>query len=170
MVQESDDFSAFDICKAVIEPEPLLLTIIGFFALSFMASANYIINDIIDKDKDKKHPEKKDRPIASGKIRVWQGIIIAIILFSAGVYLSLLLSLPFLALTYYYSFRHYLYSLFFKNEPFLDVIVLSINFVIRPISGAFVISSNFEPYIRVSSWLSCVLFPILVPCKRKKRK
>ena len=139
--------------KQIFHMDSFLFTFIGFFALSLMTSTNYIINDIIDRKIDRQHPEKKDRPIASGKIKVWQGILIAILLFIASIGLSLVLSLPFLGFSLLLFLSTLFYSLFFKNEPFLDIIIIAINFVIRAVSGAFVISTGLKPYVTISPWL-----------------
>mgnify|MGYP001565354299 CR=1 FL=1 len=62
------------------DPKSIFLTCLGFLALCFMSSTNYILNDIVDREKDKLHPEKKDRPIASGQISLTTATIGAIIL------------------------------------------------------------------------------------------
>ncbi len=131
----------------------LLLTIIGFISLCAISSSYYIINDIIDKEKDKKHPEKRDRPIASGKINVWQGIILAIILFVIAVVLAINLSWYFTYFVLALFALTMLYSFFLKNEPFLDILIIAINFVIRAVSGAFVFLIDNKPYADVSPWL-----------------
>lgn len=156
--------------KDLFNINPLLLTVIGFFALSFMSSANYIINDIADRKKDRSHPEKKDRPIAAGKIKVWHGILIAAILIAVSVYLSLILSLPFLGFNILLFVSTLLYSFIFKNEPFLDIIFIAINFVIRTVSGAFVIASGYSPYIKVSSWLILCPFFLSIFLSSAKRE
>ena len=55
------------------------MTLLGFLSLSFISSANYIINDIVDIKKDKVHPEKSKRPLAAGKVRIFEAIILALI-------------------------------------------------------------------------------------------
>ena len=131
----------------------LLFTVIGFISLCAVSSSYYIINDIIDKEKDKKHPEKRDRPIASGKINVWQAIILAIISFVIATVLAINLSLYFTYFVLALFALTMLYSFFLKNEPFLDILIIAINFVIRAVSGAFVFLIDNKPYADVSPWL-----------------
>ena len=74
----------------------LLLTTIGLISLCLMSSTNYIINDIIDRKKDTQHPEKKYRPIASGKISIELAFLIALLLFIISSYIAYKLSILFL--------------------------------------------------------------------------
>ncbi len=130
-----------------------LLTVIGFISLCAVSSSYYIINDIIDREKDKKHPEKKLRPIASGKIKIWQAIILAIVSFVVAIVLAINLSFYFTYFVLGLFLLTMLYSFFLKNEPFLDILVIAINFVIRAVSGAFVFLIDKKPYVIVSPWL-----------------
>jgi 4-hydroxybenzoate polyprenyltransferase len=156
--------------KQIFNLNSVAFTIIGFVALSLMCSTNYIINDIIDREKDRMHPEKKSRPIASGKIKVSEGILLAVILFIISGLLSFKLSLLFFGLNILLFASTLFYSLYFKNEPFLDIIVLSSNFVIRAVSGAFVITKGFLPYISVSPWLILCPFFLALFLSSSKRE
>ena len=63
-------FVALLFSENLFDPKLLVLSILAFFALSFVSSANYIINDIKDKEKDTKHPLRKNRPIAAGIVSI----------------------------------------------------------------------------------------------------
>jgi len=141
-------------------PVSLWKTVIGFFALSLISSTNYILNDIIDKERDKQNPEKRSRPIASGKVRIWEAIILAIILAIVSVYLSYSLSTVFLGLVLLLFISTQLYTFWLKKEPFADILTISVNFVIRTISGAFVITKGLLPYVDISPWL--ILTPFFI--------
>ncbi len=146
-------------------------TIIGFFALSLISSSNYILNDIKDREKDKLHPVKRYRPIASGKISVFSASITGLIFFAGGMLLSASLStlFAFFALSLFLSTQ--LYTFILKNEAFADIINISVNFVIRTIAGAFVIAKGFEPYVEVSAWLIlCPFFVALFLAAAKRHK
>lgn len=131
----------------------LLLTFVGFLGLCAVSSANYVLNDIIDRKKDRHHPEKKKRPLASGKIKLWEGIILCIILLFVSLGLAAPLNFNFFyAVLFLFGFT-VIYSLLLKREPFLDIISIGINFVVRAIAGAFIIG------VEVSPWLiACVFF------------
>jgi len=125
-----------------------LITILeAFFIFCITSSIVYIINDIIDVEADKAHPEKKNRPIPSGKISVKQAIIAA-----AALSLLLILFLPFFNLLFVssvvlYFLLNFFYSSIFKHIVILDVFSIAAGFMIRVVSGAFVID------VEISSWL-----------------
>jgi len=119
----------------------------GFALLCFISSSSYIINDLADQKKDQLHPEKRTRPIASGKISkslaVFISIMLAIVSLSAAFYLSrgffITLAILFI-LTQLYTF-------FLKQEPFIDIITIAINFVLRAVSGAVLINVETSPWL-----------------------
>lgn len=131
----------------------LLATSIGFFSLCFLSSANYIINDILDQEEDKNHPEKRNRPIASGKIRSWQGAVIAATSLIVAFALGMLLSREFLYVLAAIFVISQLYTFVLKKEVFADILAISIIFVARAVSGAYVITIASKPYIWISPWL-----------------
>ena len=132
---------------------PLVLTLLGFVSLCLVSSANYIFNDIIDVEHDRRNAEKKHRPIASGKISIVEGAVFAKILLVLALLLALYLGLAFFGtILFLFSFT-LLYSAVLKKEIFLDLIAIGINFVARAASGAFIID------VRISPWLIiCVFF------------
>ena len=127
----------------------LLLTALGFVSLCAISSANYILNDIIDAKKDRMHPEKKNRPIASGRVKVWQGAVLFAILAVASVYIALTLPKLFLYSIIALFALTQLYSLWLKKEVFADIVVIGVNFVIRAASGAFIIDVKISPWLIV---------------------
>lgn len=145
-----------------------LATIIGFFAFSLIASGNYIINDILDVRHDRKHPEKKHRPIASGALSRIRGIFFAGILLIAGFVIAALLSGVFFAILAGYLVVMVLYSAFLKHYIFVDILVIGSGFVARAIAGVYVLSN--APYVLISPWLIICTFFLalfLVIAKRK---
>lgn len=149
-----------------------ILTIIGFFALCLISSGNYIINDIVDRNKDKLHPEKKLRPVAAGKISSTTALIIAIITLSMGFFIGSKLSIMFLILEIILFVLTTAYTLLLKKEPFVDVLIISTNFTIRAIAGTYVAVSSkdiFEPVLEISPWLIlCPFFLALFLALGKK--
>jgi 4-hydroxybenzoate polyprenyltransferase len=125
----------------------LLLTFVGAVALSLMSSVSYVINDIVDRKKDALHPEKKVRPLASGKVSVTEGIVIAMMLFLISLFISLKLSTGFAYMVMALFISSLSYSFIFKKEAFADILVIGVNFVIRAISGTFIINVNISPWL-----------------------
>lgn len=123
------------------------LTLLGFISLCLISSSNYIFNDIVDRKKDKYHPEKKNRPIAAGKIDIFSASLIAILLAFASLYLAYTLSLIFMYSVIALFLLTQLYSFYLKNEAFADVLLIAVNFVVRSISGAFIINVEISPWL-----------------------
>ena len=127
----------------------LLSSALGFLAFSFLASAVYILNDIQDVEKDRLHPKKKFRPIASGKVSEKQGKVLSVVAMIGAI------TLNFLATTNYVSFiflgiylvMNIFYSKGLKNVPLLDIVVLASGFLLRLIYGGIVTN------IHISNWL-----------------
>lgn len=123
------------------------ILLLGFIALCIISSANYIINDIIDFRKDRLHPEKKNRPLAAGKIPLVNAFFAFLILATGGFYLAYSLSVNFFLLALALFFLNQVYSFTLKNEPFADLISISTNFVIRAVSGSVLINLNISPWL-----------------------
>lgn len=137
---------------------------LGFVSLCFISSVNYIINDIADKKKDIENPEKRNRPIASGEIKLWQAILVAIILFLGSFSIAFLLSKNFLYFILILFILGLIYSLWAKNKLFLDVLIIAINFVIRALSGVIILN------LPISNWLiTCTFFLSLLLSVGKRK-
>lgn len=123
---------------------------VAYIAFCFTSSVIYILNDLKDIDKDRKHPIKKSRPLASGEISKNAGIIVMILLFIVTIILlmlnGLLLNKANIFLLIYFVINLF-YSFGLKNVPLLDITILSFGFVLRVLYGGSIAS------ISVSSWL-----------------
>jgi 4-hydroxybenzoate polyprenyltransferase len=136
---------------------------IAFLSFSMAASAGYIFNDLLDLDADRRHPEKKRRPLASGDLPIRTALIASAALLIGSALLALLLSLQFLVLTVSYLAASSLYSYRLKKFPLVDVFVLSGLYMIRIFAG------QLATGIPVSEWLlgfSLFLFLGLAMVKR----
>jgi 4-hydroxybenzoate polyprenyltransferase len=125
----------------------------------------YGFNDIVDAESDRRHPVKRNRPVASGKISPQKAAVFSLFIFLAAIIISnFTLNLLFRTLLFSYFFLMIIYSLWLKSVIILDVIVISAGFVIRAVSGAVVIDVEF------SSWLIICTFFLalfLILCKRR---
>ncbi len=127
--------------------EKIKIEVITFFAFSFIASSIYVINDIVDRKSDRIHPVKKNRPIASGRIKIRQGILFSGLLFSVGLFLTVQLPFRAIFLIILYFFMMLLYSFKLKHIVLLDVFIIAIGFMFRVLVGAYSIE------VVVSKWL-----------------
>ncbi len=141
-------------CK-VFDLEIITSLFVAFLSFSFIASAVYIINDINDKQKDKNHPVKCNRPIASERISVTSA------LFLVGVLLIISFALSFMYLdkiaTVYlllYCVLNVGYSFGLKNFAIVDVCIIVSGFVLRIMYGGAVVSIN------ISDWLYLTVFAV----------
>ena len=125
----------------------VVLSVIGFVALCLMSSTNYIVNDIVDRDKDKIHPEKCQRPIAAGKISISAATTIAMVCATLALILAFVLAQQFFVILLIFFGLTQVYSLFLKNEVFLDIIAISTNFVLRAVSGVFLLDVRLSPWL-----------------------
>ncbi len=125
----------------------LYLTIIAFFSLAFISSTGYIVNDLVDAEKDKLNPEKRSRPLASGKISKMSAGLLGIFLLGLGLILAFKINPTFLYIMILFLVLEILYTFFLKNILIADILTISTLFVVRSISGAFAIE------VKVSPWL-----------------
>lgn len=138
--------------KNLFDLNSLLITIIGFIAFSLIASIVYINNDIHDIEKDRKHSEKKKRPLASGKVSIKTAKIFEIILGLIGVTLLLVAyikvrNILIIIIPLLYLLLNFMYSKGLKNIAVIDVVILVSGFVIRVVFGALIIN------VELSNWL-----------------
>lgn len=114
----------------------LRLTVV-FFAFSFMASAFYTVNDLLDINSDRLHPEKKYRPIAAGDLGALKaGLLTPLLMTLAAISAFASYGLEGLAWVFFYGSISGLYSFRLKRIPVVDVISLSLLYVLRIIAGA----------------------------------
>lgn len=141
-----------------LESKILFSNIFAFLAFCLTASVVYIVNDILDKEKDKLHEKKKNRPIASGKVKVLNAVVLAIILFIMSFILNCIAvdGIDFNSYNYIliYIIINLTYSFGLKNIPLIDVTILVAGFLIRVIYGACITG------VDVSSWLYLTVISI----------
>ncbi len=131
--------------------------------LGMLASGTYLINDILDLKADRGHPTKRERPLASGRIKLWQGFVAAPLLIVTGLVGGALLSLPFLVTMLSYLVLTLAYSLVLKRAPLADTMTLAFLYTLRLIMGAVLAG------VALSQWLmvfSMFLFVSLSLAKR----
>ena len=127
----------------------LVKVIFAFLAFCFTSSIVYIINDIKDREKDRLHFKKKDRPLASNKVSLIEAyiliIVLALVTYVCTMYIHIT---PYgVILLIIYLLINILYSFGLKNIPLVDIIILVSGFIIRVLYGGAVIG------IEVSNWL-----------------
>jgi 4-hydroxybenzoate polyprenyltransferase len=140
-------FAALVFSQHLLDPDYVLLSLRAFFAFSFTASFIYIVNDIADRERDRLHPKKQHRPIASGRISLTQAAIIALVPLAIAIVLVMSLPWPFVICLAVYLVMNLAYSYGLKDLVLIDVFVIAIGFMLRVIGGALVLG------VPRSSWL-----------------
>ena len=140
--------------KQLINVTSLVHSLIGFFLFCFLSSGVYIINDIIDVEADRNHPEKNKRPIASGLLPVTVAIAAASVLVVLPLVGAFLLSPTFALVALIYLVLNLIYSKWLKHIPLIDVLVLASFYVIRVIAGVTLIKvERFSPWLYIVTTL-----------------
>jgi len=122
-------------------------TVLAFASFCALSSATYVINDYADRHKDRLHPEKWNRPIASGTVGTIEAILIIILLVAIGFGITFFLPTNFLYAALGYFVLAQVYTAWLKHEAFADILTLATNFVIRAVAGAFAISVFVSPWL-----------------------
>lgn len=136
------------------DTQALGITLATFVVFSGVASGNYILNDLLDAESDRKHPQKKHRPIACGAVTIPTAVLWMTLLLLGGLIGSLLVSAELLLLLLGYLVLANLYSFQLKRRLLLDVLALAGMYTLRPLAGG--IATGIIP----STWLLafCMFF------------
>jgi 4-hydroxybenzoate polyprenyltransferase len=158
-------FAALLFSRSLLVPQAVRYATIGFLLFCAMSGAVYIINDLFDAERDRKHPAKARRPIASGALSFVPATVAAVVLASLSLMAGFALSPPFGAVLLAYAALNLTYSFWLKEVVIIDVMVISAGFVLRAIGGGLIID------VEISTWLimcTILLSLFLAFCKRRQ--
>ena len=143
-------FAALVFDKQLFHADAFLRTLAGFALFCLISSSVYIFNDIADVEADRQHPEKKNRPIPSGKLPVSTAWVAGIVLVLITVVTSYFLTPGFGAVVLIYFVLFMAYTKWLKHIPILDVLILAAGFVLRVHAGVTLIAvERFSPWLYV---------------------
>ena len=125
-------------------------SILAFVCFCAAASATYLVNDITDVDADRRHPTKRNRPIAAGIVPIPLAAVLAVVLLIGGVGGAFLIDVHFGVTIVAYLALTTLYTLWLKHIPILDIVAVAAGFVLRAIGGATATS------VPISEWFFIV--------------
>jgi 4-hydroxybenzoate polyprenyltransferase len=140
-------FAALVFSKQLVHSESVLLSLRAFFAFGCTASFIYVMNDVADRDRDRMHPKKRLRPIASGEISLRAAYLIAIVLLGLVAVLVSGLDWRFVMCIVAYLVMNLAYSFYLKDLVLIDVFIIAFGFMLRVVGGALVLN------VPRSSWL-----------------
>jgi decaprenyl-phosphate phosphoribosyltransferase len=139
-------------------------SLLAFVIFCSLSSASYLINDIVDIQKDSLHPVKKNRPIARGDLSKFQAFSIAFLLILFGLSMSIFININFIVIAILFVFLQIFYSFFLKKKAVVDIIGISLSFIIRVYAGE--LASGFHLPVWI---LLTVIFLSLFIASGKRR-
>ena len=145
-------FAALVFDRQLFSLREFLLTALAMLLFCLISSLGYLINDLADIEADRKHPKKKQRPLASGKLSKRTAILAAVILGGIVFPSAFVLDFKFGFILSAYFILMLAYSLWLKRIPLLDVMVIAAGFVLRVAAGVVIIDINmFSPWLFVAT-------------------
>lgn len=134
----------------LLQPDLFLRTTVIAVCFCLVSSSVYLINDLVDIEKDRQHPRKRLRPLASGALSPRVAGVAAFVLGAMGIAAAIWLDPWAGAVTAAYLLQNLAYSFFLKDHVIVDVMVLSLGFLLRVVAGVVVVQvENFSPWLYV---------------------
>ena len=151
-----------------ISGDSIILSLLGFISFSCLASATYIINDLLDLDSDRNHSRKKNRPLAAGTITLVNGLVAATLLFIIAFTIASMLNVLFNLVLALYLALTLAYSLKVKQYIGMDVIALASLYTVRIIAGAVILSTTMSFWLLSFSMFVFLSLAIIKRCAELK--
>ncbi len=136
----------------VDKPEAWFKVIITLISFSLASSASYIFNDIRDRDRDRFHPVKQNRPIASGQVSLAAASTENVLLLFLSFLVGQFAGCSVLLLIFVYLLIQGAYTVVLKNKMIVDVICIALGFVIRAMAGAACIRVEISPWLIICTF------------------
>jgi 4-hydroxybenzoate polyprenyltransferase len=158
-------FAALIFAKKLGEPDLVLRSAAAFALFCATSGAVYIVNDLFDADRDRRHPIKSRRPIASRALGTLPALTTAILLLTGSIMAGFALFPPFGAVLLTYVSINLVYSFWLKEVVIIDVMLIAAGFVLRAVGGGLIID------VPISHWLvmcTILLSLFLALCKRRQ--
>jgi len=140
-------FAALVFAQQLHDAAMLALVVAAFAVFCLLSSSVYLLNDVADREADRRHPAKRDRPVASGALSPRAAAVASLLLAAISLVGALALSWPFAAIACTYLLFNIAYSISLKKMVILDVIIVATGFLLRAWGGAVVIG------VEMSHWL-----------------
>jgi 4-hydroxybenzoate polyprenyltransferase len=146
------------------ENEAIIAASLTFLLFSLISSANYVINDILDVEYDKKHPRKSNRPLPSGRMNIVQAYLVVFILIVLSVPVAMMLDVKTIYVAGLYTVITLLYSMYIKHYPVLDILTIAFGFCLRVLAGIYAVQ------VLPTSWTILCTFFIAIFLAAVKRR
>jgi len=157
-------FAAAILTGQLFNPIVLSASIWAFISFCFMSSSSYLINDVVDIDKDRLHPVKKNRPLARGDVNINTAILISFFLAVLGLIIAASINPTFFIISIIFILMQYSYSFFMKKKAIIDIMGIAFFFILRTYAGE--IASGYHLPIWI---MLAVIFLALFIASGKRR-
>lgn len=157
-------FAALVFAQQLFDPQAFATACIAFVAFCLASSSVYVVNDLVDVERDRQHPQKRERPIASGRVSPGAAAALAVVLTAASLAIAWSIGWSFAAATITYMALTHFYSFVGKNLVVLDILSIALGFVLRAVAGALAIGVPFSDW-----FVLCTFFVALFIAVSKRR-
>lgn len=152
--------------RQFVHPDQVLRAFLAVLLFCLISGAVYLINDLLDIEKDRLHPTKRRRPLASGQLPVPVAIVAAALAAVGGTVAAFVLSPAFAAVILGYLVLQAVYVTVLKHTVILDVMALASGFVLRAIGGAIVLNVPISPWLYVCT----MLFALFISLGKRRQE
>jgi 4-hydroxybenzoate polyprenyltransferase len=139
--------------QAFLRPGGILRAAGAFAVFCLLSSAVYCLNDFMDRERDRLHPRKRSRPLASGLLRPAEGLALAALLGAAGLALAAVLGRGVVLVGTGYLVQNLAYSFWLKHVPLWDALTVAVGFVLRALAGTTALGLAASPWLLVCTYL-----------------
>jgi len=139
-------------------------SLLAFIVFCLLSSSSYLVNDLLDIQKDQLHPAKKNRPIARGDVSPSLAVFLTFALLFIGLFIAIFISPSFFVISLVFVLLQYSYSFFFKKKAVVDIISIAFFFIIRAYAGELATGYHLPVWIMLS-----VIFLSLFLASGKRR-
>jgi 4-hydroxybenzoate polyprenyltransferase len=139
-------------------------SLLAFISFCVLSSSSYLVNDLLDIDKDRLHPVKKYRPLARGAISKNTSLFVALFLTILGLFIAFSINSAFFIIALVFIFMQYSYSLFIKKKALIDIVSIAFFFILRTYAGEIATGFHLPIWITLT-----VIFLALFIASGKRR-
>ena len=146
-------FAALVFGGRLFDPESVVRSVVAFVAFCKIASAAYVVNDLCDVESDRRHPEKRHRPLVAGRVSPGAARVLALALGAGALGLAAAVGPAFAAAVGAYGVLQILYSWKLKHLVIVDVMSIATGFVLRAAGGGIAIGVVVSPWLIICTFL-----------------
>lgn len=136
--------------------EAVTSALLAFVTFCLLTGATYLLNDLVDMEGDRQHPQKRLRPLASGHLKRWQAVVAVLVLLTIALPLSFWMHLWLGVIAASYFVLMVAYSLELKRMVIIDVLTIALGFVLRAVAGAVAIAVPISPWLYICTLLGAL--------------